>query len=244
MPGQGVPEGGDGPDKNPRIPEVPAGLEKRQGLIYARLLGEPSRPVADRLAVTPLRPGARETFYVQGFAALDVTVPFLGPRGPDADGDEVVPLLGHPGRIPERFGKPLIVQHHMVAGEDDHDRVLPTAAQVDRGVPHRRGRIAARRLDDQVFRRQFCQLRADEPLIVRAGDNVYPGRIPGHLQRPREGLLEEGVRAPERQELLGHLLCTLGPEPLSPAAGHDDDKRLHRSTFFRGRGPKDHFSLR
>ena len=155
-------------------------------------------------------------------ARPDVAVVGLGLGRRDAEGDDAALLHGDQPLAAAR-AEFLDADHQMVRGQRQH-RLGAQALGVGRCGGHRRARIAARRLDQDVdLDADFLGLLLDHEAVGIVGGDHRLGEqaAVGHAL---QGLLEGRLLAEQRHELLGHALARQGPQALAGASDQDDGR--------------------
>ena len=158
----------------------------------------------------------------------DIAVARLGARRHYAEGDELASSRRLQASLHGIFKRRDILQH-MVRRHDEQQGALAGQLQGrQRSRSHGRGRVAPHRFEDERCGRQphLTQLFRDDEAVVFVAD--HHGRVHarplGHAQRR---VLQHGVLARQRQQLLRELFARKRPQARACTTGKDDGDECH-----------------
>ena len=117
----------------------------------------------------------------------------------------------------------------MVGGKQTEHRIgIVTKQKKCRQANGGRG-VASDRLGDDLLRRKLRKLAQDGGAQVVIGDDPETARR-GHGREARDRLLDHGLLAIEREQLLGAPLAAQRPEARASAAGENDGIEVRDSS--------------
>ncbi len=194
------------PQKHPAVPKIVSGGQKLSRFCQVRLFSEaPNEQGAIRI----------------GCAGFNVSVTGFGTRGTDAEDDNVFSRCRDLNALAESFTVVLGVANYMVGWEKaEHRFRIRVQHQKCRQADGGRG-ITANRLGQDLFGIEIWQLPQDGGAKVIIGDNPLAlGRSQGH--EAGNSLLDHGLLAVEREQLLGAAFAAERPETGAASAGEDN----------------------
>ena len=122
------------------------------------------------------------------------------------------------------------IAHHVVRGSDQQHRVGIVLLRLQGGERHRGRGVAADGLEEdggRAHRQRADLLGHREPVRLIAHDHRVAGALDS--RKPEGGLLQHGLLAGQRQELLGVHLAGQGPKAGAGAPGENDGSQFHRA---------------
>ena len=193
------------PQEHPAIPEIISRSHKCSCLLRVRLLSEAAH--AKRVTAEG---AARLNVAVAGFCAI----------GANAQDHDVFARSRDLSTALDRRAIALFIGDYVVGRKHSNHRIGMFAQEKKRGESDRGCGVPPYRLGKHLRLRQLRKLFQDRGTKIVVGNDPELLRR-GQRQQPRHGLLDHGLLAVERQQLLGTFLPAQGPETRAAAAGED-----------------------
>ena len=192
------------PHENTRIPEKLTALQKGLRQFEIGFLGE-TLHLADG---SPVR-------------NLDISVPRVGTRRFDPHGHQRIVRRSEFEAFADDRAEVGFVENQVIRRRDDHFGLGIALGQRIGGIGDAGRRIASDRFAQHLLLADFGQMLQYEVLVTHVGHHEEVlGRH--HRSETLESVPNERFARPQNiEELLGHRLPALGPEPRSDASGHD-----------------------
>ena len=199
------------PDEDPRVPGERAGRQKPFGRGFIGLFAKLDDAM-DRNAVARF----------QERSPFDITVPRLGPRRLDAEGNQDAGVvIDHRDRGLHGGQKGRGGLDDVVGGHDDHRAERVPRHDDTGGQTHAWAGVARGGFGDYVGRGHVGKLRPSRLGLVGSGHDQYPFPRDQRLDA-RHRLLKHRRLAGQTEQLLGPIAPAFGPETGATATGHDD----------------------